>query len=101
MEDTSLMNPDHLKSEIKDLEKLVADISEERIDLKEKRNKIIGYIAETHNRGENSTLTREQVTELIQLLSAYDQVTFSFEYLYKFQLKVYKHLMRDRRWIVG
>lgn len=101
MEDTSLMNPEHLKSEIVDVKELIAQVTEERADLKGKRDKIVGYIAEAHNRGESSTLTHEQASELIQLLSAYDQVAYRYVRKYEFVLRVYRKLMKDRRWFVG
>ena len=101
MEDTSLMNPDNLKREIKDVKQLASNVAKERADLKGKRDKIVGYIVETHNRGESSTLTHEQVSELIQLLSAYDMVAFRFVRKYEFILRVYRALMKDRRWFIG
>lgn len=101
MEDTSLMNPGHLKSEINDTEELIAQLSEERTQMKERGRQIIRYMTDTHNRGESSTLTHEQVSELIGFLSDYNLLAFRFAESRKFTLKVYKRLLKDRRWIVG
>lgn len=101
MEDTSLMNPDHLNSEIKDLETvLIPNLASKRLELNEAYDRIIEYVKDTHNRGEDTTLTHEQVAYLIRTLSEY-KFEFNHTIGWEFTLKVYNALKRDRRWIVG
>jgi hypothetical protein len=101
MEDTSLMNPHHLKGEIKDVEELIVEKREERLDLLERRKKFFAIVSETHDNGRDTTLTHAQVADLIQTLAAYDQVAYRYVRLYEFDLKVYRALTKDRRWFIG
>lgn len=102
MSDTSLMNPDHLKSELRDLEnELIPETEKLAREFHEDYNRIIDYVKDTHNRKESTTLTHEQVADLIRTLAKFDQNTWRFSNSHKFDVRVYKKLMTDRRWIIG
>lgn len=102
MEDTSLMNPEHLKSELLYLETEAIPAGKKLAkELKKDFRRILGYVSETHNRGESTTLTRDQVTDLIQTLAKYDNNTWKYYRKHEFDARVYRQLMKDRRWFIG
>lgn len=102
MSDYSLMNPDHLKSELHDLEtNLVPADLQLATELTQDYARIIDYVKDTHNRGENTTLTHAEVSDLIGVLAKFNQNSWRYANGHKFAIRVYKKLMQDRRWIIG
>ena len=101
MSDQSLMNPDHLKSEIRDMEQLA--INEENVvkDLKADYDRVIDMIRASHNAGQDTVLTPEQTRDLIETMAKFDHVLYVFSRQRKFYLRVYKHLLNDRRWFIA
>lgn len=98
----SLMNPDHIRSEIKDLEETLIPQNEalaKRVE--EDVDRILDYFRPTYNAGEPTTLTTEQVQDIIVSLSNVQINRWRYYHAEKFALKVYKALLTDRRWIIG
>ncbi len=103
MSDYSLMNPDHLKKEIRDIELYVIPTSCKAAQLVcEDADRIIDYCRDTYNNGEPTTLSVAQVSDLIQTLSRHRLDTFvHYANPETFTLKVYNQLLKDRRWFIG
>lgn len=101
MSDQSLMDIDYIKSELHDLETdLVPDAEDLAKELKEDTDRILGYF-DAYNRGENVILTPDQANDVIQTLAKFNQNTWRYSSGYKFQIRVYKRLMKDRRWTIA
>lgn len=101
MSDQSLMNPDYLKSEIRDMEQLAAN--EENIvkDLKKDYDRIIDMIRASHDAGQDTVLTPDQTRDLIETMAKYNHVLYVFSRQRPFYLRVYKRLLKDRRWFIA
>lgn len=102
MSDYSLMNPDHIRSEISDLEQdLIPEGEALAQRVHEDIDRIFGYLRSTHNEGEPTTLTTEQVKDVIETLANIDLKRYKYYQAEKFAVRVYKNLLTDRRWIIG
>lgn len=102
MSDHSLMNPDHIRKELNDLETyLIPKAKEEETQIREDQDRIIAYFSDEFNDINNDTvtLTREQASDLIQTLSRHSHLTYVyFSSHEEFHARVYRVLMQDRRW---
>lgn len=104
MSDYSLMNPDHLKSEIKDIEtELIPELKKLADEVNEDCDRIFGYIKVQFDDESNDTivLTREQTADLAKVLGKVQFNRFRYFHHHEFILKVYKHLLSDRRWFTA
>ena len=101
MSDESLMNPDHLKSELRDMEQLA--INEENLvqELKADYDRVIDMIRESHDAGQDTVLTPAQTRELIETMANFNHTLFVFSRHRKFYIRVYKNLLSDRRWFIA
>lgn len=98
----TLMNPDHLMKEIHDLEtELIPDAEKLSAELKEDYERVLMYFTETHNHGENTTLTVEQTRDVLLTLAKFNHNRYRYSMSYKFNLRVYMTLLKDRRWIIA
>jgi len=103
-DDYSLMNPDYLKSEIHDVETELLPAAEKFAKkAHEDLQRINGYIEDQYNDTKNDTivLTREQARDMIVSLARIDMNRWRYTRGYEFKLRVYKHLMKDRRWFIA
>lgn len=105
MSDHSLMNPRHLRKEIADLEFQLIPELERLVDRThdDVRRIIDEHLAPQYNDESNDTvtLTRAQVSDIIQTLSTINMNSWRYAHAEKFALKVYRNLQKDRRWIIG
>lgn len=104
MSDYSLMNPDHLKSEIKDLEtELIPELKKLANELNEDCARVLDHVSDQYNDADNDTivLTRDQATDLIRTLAKVQFNRYRYFHHHEFTLKVYKTLLKDRRWFIG
>lgn len=102
MSDHSLMNPDHLRKEIYDLETtLIPDLEQLEHEMRTAADRIIAYVAPTQNAGQPTTLTTEQVSDLIDTMAKVRLHSWKYAHAEIFAVKVYKNLLNDRRWIIG
>lgn len=102
MSDYTLMNPAYINKEIDDLEQLLVPQGEAlEKKLHEDIDRIINYFRETYNAGEPTTLTTDQVRDVIVTLSNIDMKLYHFSTWHKHALRVYKLLKTDKRWIIG
>jgi len=101
MSDYSLMNPDHLKNEIHNMEELAARDESDVIDLKKDYDRIIDMIRASHDAGQDTVLTPEQTRYLIETLSKFNLKIYVLSSTRRFYLRVYKQLLSDRRWFIA
>lgn len=104
MSDYSLMNPDHLKSEIHDLEtELIPAAEKLEARLKDDCERVVEYFSDQFNDKNNDTivLTREQADDVLKTMYEFKFNRYRYSSAMKFQLRVYKHLMKDRRWFTA
>jgi hypothetical protein len=104
MSDSSLMNPDHLKSEIHYLETENIPASKKLAEeLNEDFERILDHIRDQYDDRSNDTivLTRDQARDLVMTLGKAKFNTYRFYHTSEFMLKVYKSLLGDRRWFTA
>jgi len=101
MSDYSLMNPSHLKNEIKNMIELAERDERDAKELKESYDRVIDYIRETHDKNQDTVLTFEQTRDLIETLARFDHKITVLSSTRKFYLRVYKNLLNDRRWFIA
>lgn len=101
MSDHSLMNPDHLKKEMVDTNELIPKIKAEAKNDIARIEKIRNYVRDTHNAGESTTLTHQQVSELLELLGSLEMDRRSAGSKDEFYLRVCQELWKDRCWFIG
>lgn len=103
-EDSSLMNPDHLEREIRDLEECTIPKADEAyVNSFDDLNRFIDIIRTQYDDRSNETITlpRSVIGDVIGMLSDRRQTAYVTKEMEKFHLRVLKHLKSDRRWIIG
>jgi hypothetical protein len=104
MSDYSLMNPDHLRKEIHDIEhELVPQTEQFAEKVSADIDRIRGYVADQYNDVTNDqiVLTREQVQDVLRTLAEIDMYRWRYFRPHQFALKVYKNLLKDRRYFIA
>jgi len=101
MSDYSLMNPDYLKSEIRDMKMLIDQDEKVMKEARSDYNRIIDMVAESHNAGKDTVLTQAQTRDLIETLSKFNHVLLTHTQTRRFYLRVYQNLAYDRRWRIA
>jgi hypothetical protein len=102
MSDHSLMNPDHLRSEIRDLEnELIPQGEKLQAEMTEKCDRIFEMIRDRHFEGEDTTFSSDEVFDIIRVLSDFKFHSYRYTRSDKFLLRVLKHLLKDRRYFIA
>lgn len=102
MRDDSLMNPVHLKSEIKYLETLLVPQRAERVaDLQSRIAKAFKPFHITNIRDNTYVLTQDQVNDVCSALAGCEVDLSHTAGTEKFYLEKYQALLKDRRWLIA
>jgi hypothetical protein len=103
MSDYSLMNPDHLRNEIRDMEtETLPNSVQYSAKLHDDLDRIREHFADQYNAGnDHIILTREQVADVLRVVADVDLNRWRYTSPREFALRVYKNLLKDRRWYIA
>lgn len=103
MGDHSLMNPSYVLQEIHDMELLTEKDAEFSAEISADLDRLREHFADQYNDETNDkiVLDREQVADVLRFLGKIDVNRYRYTHHRPFIIRVYKTLMKDRRWIVG
>lgn len=99
--DTSLMNPKYLSQEIVSLEDQLRDGDKTAHAIKSEIDEILEILAPLHQPGQPITLTNEQATKIVGLLSVIDLHRWRYYVPLENNLAELRRLRHDRRWFIG
>lgn len=97
----SLMNPVHLRKEIADLENEVIPENQKKAQELNESIREAYAILDNQAGNETITLTATEVKKIVETLATAQINTWRFYRTHEFAVRVYKNLLKDRRWIIG
>lgn len=103
MSDHSLMNPDHLRKEIRDMEtELLPEAEKYSAKIHDDLDRIREHVrAQFDNGDELIILSREQVTDILRVVADVDLNRWRYTSPRQFAIRVYRNLLQDRRWYIA